>query len=68
MVGRKMDIPVHSIDTLIITSLVDCDNLASIKVAETIDATFQEIASETDLIGRPDKGLRILTFPMSFNS
>lgn len=56
MVGRKMEIPVRSIDALIIKSLVDCENLASIKVSETIDAAFQEIASETDLIGRPDEG------------
>lgn len=48
--GLRVNLPVYSIDKLIIESLVDNESLATLTINDVIHNEFIEVASDNDLV------------------
>lgn len=51
-----MNLPVKSLDNLIFEALIQNSSLAAISINESINKTFNDIASDIDLIRLPEDG------------
>lgn len=58
--GRCLNLPVRSIDKLILDSLVENSSLAALSINDTIQKAFLGVASETDLV--QDPGIQLFQF------